>query len=112
MNWSRSVVTFSGGCARAHPPGVAPEASVECFDSSEVFCTLYWGMLSYRNVFCLLSFEVWLSAAEPPSLMRVRSIRVLAVFYRFDPHTPFLGKREEVWKTSYYPRWASFDGLR
>jgi hypothetical protein len=30
LNWSRSVVIFSGGDARAHPPGVAPEASVEC----------------------------------------------------------------------------------
>jgi hypothetical protein len=26
----------SGGCARAHPPGVAPEAPEEWFDSSEV----------------------------------------------------------------------------
>jgi hypothetical protein len=26
----------SDGCARAHPPGVAPEASEEWFDSSEV----------------------------------------------------------------------------
>jgi hypothetical protein len=25
----------SGGCARAHPPGVAPEASEEWFDSFE-----------------------------------------------------------------------------
>jgi hypothetical protein len=66
---------------------------VECFDSSEVFCTLYWGMLSYHNVFYLLSFEVWLSAVEPPSLVSVRSIRVLAVFYHFDPHAPFLGKK-------------------
>jgi hypothetical protein len=31
-----SVIFCSGGCARAHPPGVAPEASVEWFDSSEV----------------------------------------------------------------------------
>jgi hypothetical protein len=30
MNWSHSVVDFSGGGARAHAPGVAPEASVEC----------------------------------------------------------------------------------
>jgi hypothetical protein len=29
-------VFCSGGCARAHPPGVAPEASEEWFDSSEV----------------------------------------------------------------------------
>jgi hypothetical protein len=31
-----SVAFCSGGCARAHPPGVAPEASEECFDSFEV----------------------------------------------------------------------------
>jgi hypothetical protein len=31
-----SVTFCSGGCARAHPPGVAPEASEEGFDSSEV----------------------------------------------------------------------------
>jgi hypothetical protein len=31
-----SVTFCSGGCARAHPPGVAPEASEEWFDSSEV----------------------------------------------------------------------------
>jgi hypothetical protein len=31
-----SVIFCFGGCARAHPPGVAPEASEELFDSSEV----------------------------------------------------------------------------
>jgi hypothetical protein len=31
-----SVIFCSGGCARAHPPGVGPEASEEWFDSSEV----------------------------------------------------------------------------
>jgi hypothetical protein len=31
-----SVIFCSGGCARAHLPGVAPEASEEWFDSSEV----------------------------------------------------------------------------
>jgi hypothetical protein len=31
-----SVAFCSGGCARAHPPGVAPEASEEWFDPSEV----------------------------------------------------------------------------
>jgi nickel-dependent lactate racemase len=40
MNWSHSIVTFFSGGARVHPPGVAPEASVEYFDSSEVFYTL------------------------------------------------------------------------
>jgi hypothetical protein len=82
MNWSRSVVAFSGGCARAHPLGVAPEASVECLDSSEVFCMFYRGMLLYRGVFCPFSFEVWLSMVEPPSLVRTSLIRVLAVIYR------------------------------
>jgi hypothetical protein len=82
MNWSRSVVAFSGGCARAHPPGVAPEASVECLDSSEVFYTFYRGILLYCGVFCPFLFEVWPSAVEPPSLVRTRSIRVLVVFYR------------------------------
>jgi hypothetical protein len=31
-----SVTFRSDGCARAHPPGVAPEASEEWFDSFEV----------------------------------------------------------------------------
>jgi hypothetical protein len=31
-----SVTFCSGGCARAHPPGVAPEALEEWFDSYEV----------------------------------------------------------------------------
>jgi hypothetical protein len=31
-----SVEFRSNGCARAHPPGVAPEASEEWFDSFEV----------------------------------------------------------------------------
>jgi hypothetical protein len=38
-----SVAFCSGGCARAHPPGVAPEASEEYFYSFEVlvrFATL------------------------------------------------------------------------
>ena len=33
---NRKLALFgSGGCERAHPPGVAPEASEEWFDSSE-----------------------------------------------------------------------------
>jgi hypothetical protein len=35
-----SVAFHSGGCTRAHPPGVAPEASEEWFDSSEVLALL------------------------------------------------------------------------
>jgi hypothetical protein len=41
MNWSHSVIAFSDGGTRAHLPGVAPEASVEYLDSSDVFYTLY-----------------------------------------------------------------------
>jgi hypothetical protein len=41
MNLSHSVVAFSSGGAQAYPSGVAPEASVEYLDSSEVFYTLY-----------------------------------------------------------------------
>ena len=42
-----SVIFCSGGCARAHPPGVAPEASEEWFDSSEVliFCDASVGLV-------------------------------------------------------------------
>jgi hypothetical protein len=42
-----SVTFCSGGCARAHPPGVAPEASEEWFDSSEVliFCDASDGLV-------------------------------------------------------------------
>jgi hypothetical protein len=35
-DWPFSVTFCSSGCARAHLPGVAPEASEEWFDSSEV----------------------------------------------------------------------------
>jgi hypothetical protein len=57
---------FSGGGARAHPPGVAPEALVESReDSSKVFGMFYQGVVD---------------AVEPPSLARTRSIGVLVVF--------------------------------
>jgi hypothetical protein len=45
---SFSVTLCSGGCARVHPPGVAPEASEEWFDSSEVlmpFCDASVGLV-------------------------------------------------------------------
>jgi hypothetical protein len=80
MNWSHSVVVFSGGGARANPPGVAPEASVEYLDSSEVFYAFYWGMVSNCGVIRVLLFEVWFVAVEPWSLVRTGSIRVSAVF--------------------------------
>jgi hypothetical protein len=82
MNWSRSVVVFSGGGARAHSPGVAPVASVECWDSSEVFYVFYWGMVSSGGVIRAFLFRVRFVAVEPPSLVRTRSIRVSAIFCR------------------------------
>jgi hypothetical protein len=75
-------VALSGGGARAHPPGVAPEASVECWDSSEVFYAFYWGMVSSGGVICAFLFRVWFVAVEPPSLIRTRLIRVPAIFCR------------------------------
>jgi hypothetical protein len=73
---------FSSGDARAHSPGVAPEASVEYLDSSEVFYAFYWGMVSNRGAIRVLSFEVWFVAVESSSLVRTGSIRVSAVFCR------------------------------
>jgi hypothetical protein len=67
---------------------------VECLDSSEVFCTFYRGMLLYRGVFCPFLFEVWPSAVKPPSLVRTRSIRVLAIFYRSTLTLLFFKKRK------------------
>ena len=52
-DWPFSVILCSGVCARAHPPGVAPEASEEWFDSSEVlvpFVTSRAGMLTLSTV--------------------------------------------------------------
>jgi hypothetical protein len=44
---SFSVIFCSSGCARAHPPGVAPKALEEWFDSSEVliFCDASDGLV-------------------------------------------------------------------
>jgi hypothetical protein len=46
-----SVAFCSGGCARAHPPGVALETSEEWFDSSEVLmpCAMLWLVWSFPH---------------------------------------------------------------
>jgi hypothetical protein len=49
---------------RAHPPGVAPETSVECFDSSEVFSALYRGVLPRSSL--LGKEEGWGTSYYPP----------------------------------------------
>jgi hypothetical protein len=89
MNWSHSVVVFSGGGARARPPGVAPEALVEYLDSSEVFYAFYLGMVSNCSVIRVFLFEVWSVTVEPPSLVRTGSIRVSVVFYHSTLTLPF-----------------------
>jgi hypothetical protein len=88
---------FSGGGARAHPPGVAPEASVEYLDSSEVFYTFYWGMVCCGR------------APEPHTHGVDQGLgRLLS----FDPHAPSLGKRRRGGERHTTPVWASSDDLR
>jgi hypothetical protein len=70
MNWSHSVVVFSGGGARAHPP-------------------FYLGMVSNCSVIRVFLFEVWSVTVEPPSLVRTGSIRVSVVFYHSTLTLPF-----------------------
>jgi hypothetical protein len=60
-----SVAFCSGGCARAHPPGVAPEALEEWFDSSEVLMPrvmlrLVWSFphASWPLPGCTVGFQV------------------------------------------------------
>jgi hypothetical protein len=112
MNWSHNVVVFSGEGARAHPPGVAPEASVEYLDSSEVFYAFYWGMVSNCGVIRAFSFRIRFITVEPPSLIRTRSIRVSAVFCRSTLTLPFSEKRWRGGERRTTPVWASPDGLR
>jgi hypothetical protein len=107
MNWSRSIAVFSGGDVRAHPPSVAPEASVECLDSSEVFYTFRWGMVLIRRVIHVFSFKVWSVAVEPPSLVRTGSIRVSTIFI-VRPSRSSFRKEEEGWGMPYYPCLGEF----
>jgi hypothetical protein len=93
MNWSHSVVAFSSGCVRAHPPGVAPEASVECFDSFDIFCMFYRGMLSYHGVFCLFFVRGLAFCSRAPEPCTHEVDQSLGRLLSFDPHAPLLGKR-------------------
>jgi hypothetical protein len=110
MNWSRSVVAFSGGGARAHLPGVAPEASVECFDSSKVFLYVLFEECS-RIVACpAFLLGVWFFMVQPPA--RAREVdQSLGRLLSFDPHAPFLEKKEEGGERHTTLVWASSDGL-
>jgi hypothetical protein len=81
---------------------------VEYLDSSEVFYTLYWGMVSYRGLYFFVSRFGF--AVEPLSLVRTRSIRVSAVFYRSTLTLPFFRKRRRGGERRTTLVWASFDG--
>jgi hypothetical protein len=58
------VMFHSGGCARAHPPGVAPEASEEWFDSSEVLILVVMPRSAW-----LFPHAAWL---QPGCMVRLR----------------------------------------
>jgi hypothetical protein len=63
--WSFLVVFCSDGCARAHPSGVAPEASEEWFDSFEVFNAL----LGTPRSALLFFYASW---PQPGCIVRLR----------------------------------------
>jgi hypothetical protein len=94
MNWSHSIVVFFDGGARAHPPGVAPEALVEYSDSSEVFYASYWGMVSYRGVIHIFLFEVRFCCGRAPEPRTHEVDQSLGSLLSFDPHSPFSRKKE------------------
>jgi hypothetical protein len=65
---------------RAHPPGVALEASEECLIPSRAIVCYVAGHSCVRAaVLRLVPFRSRF-AFKPPSLARVRSIRILPVF--------------------------------
>ena len=64
-----------GGCARAHPPGVAPEALEEWIYSSRGFSHVELGVLSHFAEPTSMSSGHWVSAwlqEEPPILRTER----------------------------------------
>jgi hypothetical protein len=105
-----SVIFCSDGCARAHPSGVAPEASEEWFDSSEVlilfvmpqsallFPHAAWpqpGRMVRLRVFKLFcrrgrQFGRSLVREQPPSLcMEREDDQVLSRLLLYAPSSPF-----------------------
>ena len=100
-----------GGCARAHPPGVAPEALEEWIYSSRGFFPVEWGVLLR-----LLSPRVRVRVAGPrlgrrksprASARSKRAVRSFPVF--FAQPSRILFSRKEGWSMPGYPRWASSD---
>jgi hypothetical protein len=64
-----SVIFCSDGCARAHPSGVAPEASEEWFDSSEVLILF----VIPRSAF-LFPHAAW---PQPGCMVRLRVLKLV-----------------------------------
>jgi hypothetical protein len=76
-----------------HPPGVAPEASVDYFDSSEVFCTLYRGnaLVSWRVLSSFIRGLAFCGQALEPRAHEID--QSLGRLLSFDPHAPFFRKK-------------------
>jgi hypothetical protein len=64
-----SVIFCSDGCARAHPSGVAPEASEEWFDSSEVLILFVIPQSSM-----LFPYAAW---PRPGCMVRLRAFKLV-----------------------------------
>jgi hypothetical protein len=120
-----SVIFCSDGCARAHPSGVAPEASEEWFDSSEVLIlfVIPWSALLFPHAAwpqpgCLVRLRVFklvcrrgqqfgrsLMREQPPSLCTEREDdRGLSRLFIVRPFVAF--PQGGGGKAPCYPRWA------
>jgi len=103
---------FYGGCARAHPPGVAPEP----FGGMVLFLqrllppsAIVWSILSDRlRVLYMQRLFPWCEEAPEPFPQKGRSGSFSS--YNYVPHSSF--RSEEGWAVPYYPRWASDDASR
>jgi hypothetical protein len=119
-----SVIFCSDGCARAHPSGVAPEASEEWFDSSEVLIffvmpqsALLFPHAAWPQPRCMVRLRVFklfcrrgqqfgrsLVREQPPSLCTEREDdRGLSRLFIVRPFVAFLQGRGNA---PGYPRWA------
>jgi hypothetical protein len=118
------VIFCSDGCARAHPSGVAPEASEEWFDSSEILIlfvmprsALLFPHAAWRHPGCMVRLRVFklvcrcgqkfgrsLAREQPPSLCTEREDdRGLSLLFIV---CPFVAFPQGGGNAPCYPRWA------